>query len=157
MAVFKCLKFGTLPKEYSIYSTFFKSRAVKVRFPRNSFGKIPDFQFTNKCFQFNERSRHIRAFVTDVASANSGVQISRFQSCTNRSFKLFFIFYARQPETVLVCIVVTRSSSPVAFDEWSCPEVFQTATRTWQRLATTLCSSCCVLRLKKKKERKINN
>lgn len=65
-----------------------------------------------------------------LTAADTCSKLSSFQ-CLRRGspYKLPCFIHGCEPKTVLVGKVVAWSSSAIAFDEWSCPEVFQ----TWAR------------------------
>lgn len=64
--------------------------------------------------------------------------------CVSRGLALEGLVDRGEPEAVFVCKVVTGSACAVAFDERSCPEIFQAAPRRNQRLSSTFITSSSV-------------
>ncbi len=85
-----------------------------------------------------------------LTSRNSGSQVATLESFWFWLFKLISVFYRGKPEGVLVSVIVTCSSSTITFYKWSGTEMFQTRTRTGQRLTTSFSSSSSVLKVEYK-------
>lgn len=80
---------------------------------------------------------------THLASADAREELPGFERLRGRG-SVEGLIDGRQPETLLVGEVVTRTLGPVTFDEGSGAEIFKTRARRDQRLTATLVSSCRV-------------
>lgn len=87
----------------------------------------------------------LRILYTNFATTNSRTKITSLQRLFFRSLELLIVFDRCQPETELICKVMTSTSGTVTLYEWCCSEIFKARTRTCQRLTTTLGSGSGVL------------
>ena len=85
----------------------------------------------------------------NLASGDPAAQVARLQSLADGPVEHVPGLDGCQPERELVGKVVAGSPGPVALDEGGRPEVLEARARRRKRLATALCSSCCVLGRKK--------
>lgn len=65
-----------------------------------------------------------------LTSTDASATIVLLQRLPFRAGELFIRVDGSHPKTHCVCKIMARSSCPVTLDEWCCPKVFQTRTRT---------------------------
>ena len=86
--------------------------------------------------------------LANLASGDPASQVARLQGLTDRPVEHVPGLDRGEPEGELVGKVVAGAPRPVALDEGGRPEVLEARAGRGKRLASTFCSSCCVLRKK---------
>lgn len=65
-----------------------------------------------------------------LTSTDASTTIILLQRLSLGARELFIRVDRGHPKTHSICEIMASSSCPVTFDEWRCPKVFQTRTRT---------------------------